>query len=150
MSPARWFSMASFVRMARWVMFACCVEWTSAWTNSPAMRSRNGNSIRRRRTGFQLMSRRLSRFRFVDQTSEPLSECSRSDFILALGSLALFQRRINRLISTDLVVKPVRPSFYREVRRIDARDAAFTNDNLAEDILVNRDRTREQLVFALV
>src|SRR4029077_16328918 len=66
------------------------------------------------------------------------------------SALPLFQRRVDHGIGADFVILALGPALDRKVSGIDARDAAFTHDNLAEDITVDGHRGAEEAVFPFI
>src|SRR5258708_11853518 len=66
------------------------------------------------------------------------------------GALLLFQGGVNRRISAHFVVRSLRPTLHRKIRRIDPRHAALPYHNLAEDVAVHRNRAAKKFVLAFV
>src|ERR1700733_6940655 len=65
-------------------------------------------------------------------------------------ALFLLQRRIDRRIGADLVVRTLRPSRHREIRGIDSRNPALPHHNLAENIAIHGHDRTEQLVIPFI
>src|SRR5712691_7217 len=69
---------------------------------------------------------------------------------LSCRSLPLLQRRINRGIGADLVVRALSPSLDRKVRGIDPWNAALAHYYLAKDVPIHRNRGAEEPILPFI
>src|SRR5215469_11926728 len=169
--------MPSFGPMEAWETSRYCAASTTDSIALPWKQSPNGDFSPLERMACLSMSRQLFRFRSGPEgehsfSSQNLPRNSRLHVagvgiksgrclgrhrsqrlpasVLRGSAFFSFERVVNRTIGADLVVPALRPSLDREIRAVNARNAAFTHHNFAENVVVDGNRGAEQLVFAFV